>query len=250
MNPRLIATIALPLAVATVPVLAADAPPAHLATAVANPARTDEDRARDTDRKPDEVLAFLGIEPGMAVVDLMAGRGYYTEILCNAVGESGTVYLQNNEFVRNRFADEASAALIEKLGVERCVRLDRELEDLGLPDDSLDAAIMVLFYHDTYWQKVDRPKMNAGILRALKPGGVFGVVDHHAEAGSKDRDVKSIHRVDASIVKKELVDAGFVLEAESDLLSHPEDDRTKNVFDPSIRGKTDRFIYRFRKPAR
>ncbi len=249
MNPRLVATIALPLAVATVPALAADAPPAHLAAAVANPARTDEDRARDTDRKPDEVLAFLGIEPGMAVVDLMAGRGYYTEILCGAVGESGKVYLQNNEFVRKRFADAASAALIDKLGVERCVRLDRELEDLGLPDDSLDAAIMVLFYHDTYWQKVDRPKMNAGILRALKPGGVFGVVDHHAEAGSKDRDVKSIHRVDASIVKQELVDAGFVLEAESDLLSHPEDDRTKNVFDPSIRGKTDRFIYRFRKPA-
>ncbi len=89
----------------------------------------------------------------------------------------------------------------------------------------------------------------AGILRALKPGGVFGVVDHHAEAGSRDRDVKTIHRVDAELVKEEILAAGFELEAESDLLRHSEDDRTKNVIDAAIRGKTDRFVYRFRKRA-
>jgi predicted methyltransferase len=143
-------------------------------------------------------------------------------------------------------------ALEKRLGqpaLKHCERLNSELDELNLPEGELDAVVIVLFYHDTYWQKTDRKKMNAQILKSLKPGGVYGVIDHHAEAGSKDRDVNTTHRVDASIVKEEILAAGFTLEAESDVLSHPEDDRTKNVFDPTIRGNTDRFVYKFRKPV-
>jgi predicted methyltransferase len=107
---------------------------------------------------------------------------------------------------------------------------------------------MVLFYHDTYWQGVDRQAMLAGIMQALKPGGIFALIDHSAEPGSKDRDVKTLHRVDEALVREEVLAAGFELVAESDLLRHPEDDRTINVFDAALRGKTDRFVYKFRKP--
>jgi predicted methyltransferase len=223
-------------------------PPTHLVSAVSNPARPEADRVRDADRKPAEVLAFLGIAPGATVLDLVAGSGYYSEILAYAVGEQGRVYVQNHKWVLERFGDEALVARLSKPALANATRWDRELTRLDLPPGSLDAAVMVLFYHDTYWQGVDRAAMNAAVFEALKPGGVFGVVDHRAEAGSGDRDVKEIHRVDEKWVAREVVAAGFVLEAESDILTHPEDDRRKNVFDPSIRGKTDRFVYRFRKP--
>ncbi len=245
-NPHLAALLVAMLATTSA---LAEPPPAYLSAAVANPDRNAADRARDENRNPAEVLAFFGIEPGMTVVDLMAGRGYYSDLLCRAVGDTGKVFVHNNRFVLERFAEKAVAELVAKPEFAHCKRLDRELDNLGLGDGTLDAAVMVLFYHDTYWQKTDRTKMNAGILRALKPGGVFGVVDHHAEPGSKDRDVSTLHRVEATIVKREIIDAGFVLEAESELLRHPDDDRTLNVFKPEIRGKTDRFIYRFRKPT-
>lgn len=233
-------------------VSAADAIPESIKAAVAHPDRPEADSKRDADRKPAEVLAFFGIEPGMKVADLIAGGGYYSDILCRAVGSEGKVWIQNNAMVLGRFGKSINPALKARLdqpALAHCVRLDAELDALELPRGELDAVIMVLFYHDTYWQKTDREKMNASILRALKPGGIYGIVDHHAEADSKDRDVNTTHRVDAEIVKDEIVAAGFELEAESDVLHHPEDDRTKNVFVPDIRGKTDRFVYKFKKPV-
>jgi predicted methyltransferase len=219
-----------------------------IAAAVASPGRPSDDTERDADRKPAEVLRFFELAPGQRVADLMGGTGYYTEILARAVGPDGGVWIQNNPFVVKRFADAPLRERLERLGLKNVVRLDTELEQPNLPSD-LDLAIMVLFYHDTYWQKVDRAAMNRAIFAALRPGGIFGLIDHHAEAGSGDREVDKAHRVDAALVRGEIEAAGFVLEAESDLLRHPEDDRTKNVFDEDIRGKTDRFIYRFRKPA-
>jgi predicted methyltransferase len=231
------------------PSVSTSEPAQHLIDAVATADRPAADRLRDTHRKPAEVLAFFGIAPGMKVADLVAGSGYYTEILAAAVGPEGTVWAQNHRWVLERFGDEGISKRLAKPGLANAVRWDRELEELGLPEGELDAVVMVLFYHDTYWQGVDRAAMNAEVWRALEPGGVYGVIDHQAEAGSGDRDVKTIHRVDAELVKREILAAGFVLEAESDVLSHPEDDRTRNVFDESIRGRTDRFVYRFRKPA-
>ena len=221
--------------------------PDHIHAAVDAPDRPEADRARDADRKPGEVLTFFGIEPGDQAVDLMGGAGYYTELLSRVVGGEGVVYAQNNAFVLTRFADKPLTERLKNPDLANVRRLDRELDDPGLPD-GLDAVIMILFYHDTYWQGVDREKMNAAIFKALKPGGIFGIVDHHAEAGSGSRDVKTIHRMDEGLVRGELLAAGFELAAESDILRHPEDPRSENVFSPNIRGKTDRFVLKFRKP--
>lgn len=237
------------------PVAAAETPapapanepaPAKAEPATELPPRPDKDVARDADRKPFEVLAFFGIGEGMRVVELMAGSGYYVEVLARVVGRKGEVWAHNSPFVLKRYAEKPISARLEKPELSHVERLDTELDDPQLPPD-LDAVVMILFYHDTYWQGVDRTKMNAAVFAALRPGGVFGVVDHHAEAGSGDRDVKSLHRIDAELLEKEVLAAGFELEAKSDLLRRPEDDRKTNVFD--IRGKSDRFVYKFRKPA-
>lgn len=220
-----------------------------LLNAVAHPDRPTADRDRDPDRRPAEILHFSGVKPGMAVADLMAGGGYYSEVLARVVGNQGRVYAQNNAIALKRFADKAMAQRLRDDRLPNVTRWDRELEDLGLPPESIDLAMMVLFYHDTYWMKLDRPAMNQQILASLKPGGTFIVIDHHAEPDSGDRDVQSLHRVDADLVKQEILHAGFEWVESSDLLRHPEEDRTINVFKPAIRGKTDRFVFKFRKPG-
>lgn len=179
----------------------------------------------------------------------MTGGGYYAELLARAVGNSGHVTAQNTPFVVQRFADKPLGQRLARLKLGHVTRLDADLEDMKLPKD-LDLAMMVLFYHDTYWQKIDRSAMNRTIFDALKPGGIFGVIDHHAEAKSGARDVESLHRVDAAMLKREIEAAGFVFDGESEVLRHPEDARDINVFSPAIRGKTDRFVYRFRKPSK
>jgi predicted methyltransferase len=235
---------------------AEDARPAATAPAPAadetapNPAdtRPEEDVMRDADRKPREVLEFFGIAEGMQAVDLMAGRGYYSHVIAQVVGPTGKVWAHNSPFVLNRFAEKPISERLALPGMEHVERLDTELDDPKLPSD-IDAVTIVLFYHDTYWQGVDREQMNAAIFAALKPGGIYGVVDHYAEDGSGDRDVKSLHRVDAELVKKEILAAGFEWVGESDLLRRPNDERTINVFTPEIRGKSDRFVFKFRKPS-
>lgn len=215
--------------------------------AVAHPDRPAGDRSRDADRRPAEVLAFFGVEPGQRVADLMCGDGYYTEILSRLVGPDGHVWAQNNSIALGRFAERP---LTERLarGFDNVTRLDRDLDDLGLPGE-LDAALLIRFYHDFAWMEADRALFNRQVFEALKPGGVLGIVDHHAEPGSGVRDSQRLHRVDAALVREELQAAGFVLEAESDLLAHPEDTRDWNVFqdEGKVRDKTDRFVYRFRK---
>lgn len=215
---------------------------------VAHPDRPAEDVARDVDRQPAEVMRFFKVQRGQTIADLMAGRGYYTELLSRAVGPTGKVYLHNNAFVVEKFADEGVKERLADNRLPNVVRHDRELTALDLPAGSVDRVFMILFYHDTYWMNIDRAAMNKQIYDALKPGGYFCVIDHVAEPGSGARDVKTLHRVDPEIVKQEILDAGFVLDGESDLLRHPKDDHTLNVFKDEIRGKTDRFIYRFKKP--
>jgi predicted methyltransferase len=225
-----------------------------LRAAIETEQRPADDRARDAARKPYEVLRFFDIRPGMHVADLGAGGGYVSEILARTVGAEGRVYVQNSPLVIERFAAKPLGERLARLAMPHVQRLDSELDELGLPTGELDAVVMVLVYHDTLWMQkgsggtADRAKMNRAIFDALKPGGVFGVIDHHAQAGSRDRDVQTVHRIDAELVEQEILAAGFVLDAESDVLRHPEDDRTKNVFDPALRGQTDQFIYRFRKP--
>jgi len=219
-------------------------------TAVGQPTRPETDRMRDADRRPADVLDFFGIAPGMHVAELMTGKGYYAEILGHLIGPSGKLYAQNNKFVLEKFAEAEWAARLNRLSMPHVVRTDQELHELSFPADSLDAVLMILFYHDTYWMEVDRAAMNAAIFKALKPGGTYGIIDHHAAVGAGVSTVKTIHRIEASVVQKDVEDAGFVLDGSSDVLVHPEDARTLNVFDDNIRGKTDRFMYRFVKPAK
>jgi predicted methyltransferase len=210
------------------------------------PDRPGDDVARDADRKPQEIMDLFGIAPGQSVVELMAGRGYYVELLAQRVGSQGRVYAHNSPFVLKRFAEGPISERLARPALANASRLDTEIDDPQLPPD-LDAVMLVLFYHDTYWQGVDREQMNAAVFAALKPGGIYGVIDHHAEAGSGSRDVEELHRVDVKLVKQEILAAGFELETSSELLRHPEDDRGENVF--TMRGKTDRFVLKFRKPS-
>lgn len=225
-----------------------DAVRAAIDAAVAHPDRPADDRARDAARKPADVLAFYGVEPGMTVLDLMAGRGWYTEILARVVGPEGRVYAQNNAYVVEKFADGPLTERLDRMSLPQVARMDAELEALSVSPGSVDVAFLGLFYHDTYWMELPRDAINRGVFEALKPGGVYAVFDHHAEAGSGTRDVKTLHRVERDLVVAEILEAGFVLDAESDLLARPEDDRTLNVFDDAIRGRTDRFVLRFVKP--
>jgi predicted methyltransferase len=195
-----------------------------LASALTADTRSAEDRARDAGRRPAEVVAFLGITPGMRVIDLIAAGGYYTEVLSLAVGPEGKVYAQNNEYVlklRDGANERAMTARLADGRLPNVERVDREIVDLGLAPGSLDAALTALNFHDIY---------------------------NGRHSGRTDLDNAELHRVEESRVYAAAEKAGFTVEAKSDLLRNPDDDKTTNVFDPAIRGKTDRFLVRLRKP--
>lgn len=191
-------------------------------------------------------MDFLGVQPGMTVVELMAGRGYYAELLARRVGDEGRVYVHNTPFVLERFAAEPIRARLEQPALHNARPLETELEDPGLPR-GVDVVMMALFFHDLYWQEVDRVRMLREIHRALDDDAVFGIIDHRARDGAGTEHVKSLHRIEERVVQAELEAAGFELVETSDLLAHPEDDRSKSAFDPTIRGKTDRFIHKYKK---
>ena len=226
--------------------------PAHadLAAALASEDRAAEDRARDAGRKPAEVVATLGIGPGMTVIDLIAAGGYYTEVLSLAVGPAGKVYAQNPPRVL-QFRDGANEkALSARLADGRLANVERvneaDLGATGVAPGSLDAAITALNFHDLY--NGQGPEAAAGFLAGikalLKPGGVLGLIDHY---GDPEQDNASLHRLDVAAARPVLEASGFEIES-SDLLRNPEDDHTKMVFDAAIRGKTDRLLYKLTKP--
>jgi predicted methyltransferase len=225
------------------------APPIALAQALASEQRSAEDRERDAGSRPAEVIDFLGIEPGMRVIDVIAAGGYYTEVLSIAVGPGGVVYAQNPDVVlklRDGANDQALTARLAGGRLANVVRLDRELADTGIAPGSLDAAITSLNFHDVYNGR--GPEAATAFLVAihglLKPGGVLGVIDH---AGNPGADNEALHRIEESLVDAAAAAAGFEIEARSDLLRNPADDRSKNVFDEAVRGRTDRFALRLRR---
>lgn len=211
--------------------------------------RPAEDIARDDLRKPQAVMDFFDIAEGGRVVELMAGRGYYADLLARRVGPQGKVWAHNSPFVLKRFAEKPISERLNNPALANVQRLDTELEDPKLPSD-LDAVIVVLFYHDLFWQEVDRKAMNAAVFASLRPGGVFGVIDHAAAEGHGSQDVKTLHRVEESLVVEEITAAGFELVKSSPLLRNTADTRDFNVFTPPDgRDKTDRFVLYFRRPA-
>ena len=222
--------------------------------AVASPERTDADRARDAGRKPAQVLEFFRITPGMTVLDMFSGGGYYTEILASVVGGDGRVVAHSNQAYMGFVGDEFEARYADNR-LPNVEILMAENNELALDAERFDAILVILAYQDIYWvapergwSKIEVPKLHTELYKSLKPGGVLGVVDHYADAGSPRETGGTLHRIDPGIVIAELESAGFVLDDKSDLLRNMEDDHSKGVFDPSIRGNTDRFVLRFKKP--
>ena len=224
---------------------------ADLAAALASEDRAAADRARDAGRRPAEVLAFLGIGSGMTVMDLIAAGGYYTEVLSLAVGPTGKVYSQNPPRVL-QFSDGATEkALSARLADGRLANVERvneqDLGATGVAPGSLDAAITALNFHDLY--NGQGPEAAAGFLAGiralLKPGGVLGLVDHY---GDPAQDNASLHRLDVAAAMPLLEASGFGIES-SVVLRNGEDAPTMRVFDPAIRGKTDRVLYKLTKPT-
>jgi predicted methyltransferase len=226
--------------------------PAAIEAAVDAPDRSSADRGLDEGRRPAQVLAFFGIRPGMRVAELGAGLGYTAELLARIVGPKGVVYAQNDKFILERFAQAPWSARLRKPVMKNVVRVDREFDD-PLPPEirDLDAVLMILFYHDTVWLGTDRARMNAAVFRALKPGGVFAIVDHSAKAGSGVSAVQTLHRIDEGTLRKEVEAAGFRFKAESDVLRNPSNTRVCKVSPLAAgerRGTSDRFTLEFVKP--
>ena len=224
---------------------APDAQVQRMRTAMAAPARSDEDRARDVNRKPIEVVQFLGIADGDNVLELVAAGGWYTQMLSAAVGPDGHVYAQNPPFFLSTegFA-EREAALHGRLGNVTAVHGD--VGAAGI-DGQMDAAITALNLHDMYNGGGEAAAMPliSGAFNALRSGGVFGVIDHRGMAGQPNRDY---HRMEESAAVELLEMAGFVVEASSDILSNPDDDHMRGSGDPSLGRNSDRFLLRARKP--
>lgn len=214
--------------------------------------RSEEDVALDEGRKPQRLLTFFGVGPGMRVAELAAGGGYTAELLARVVGPNGTVYGQNSPFLLKRFAEAPWSERLKKPVMANVKRLDREFVD-PLPEEAtnLDVVTMVLFYHDMVWQGVDRARMNEAVFKALKPGGVFGIVDHSAREGSGVEDVETLHRIEESVLRNEIEQAGFMLQESADFLRNPDDTRDWNA-SPRVagerRGQSDRFVLKFAKP--
>jgi predicted methyltransferase len=200
------------------------------------------------------VLTFFKIEPGQKVGELFAAGGYTTELVARVVGDSGKVYGQNTKELLDKFGRGPIVDRFAKPVMKNAVMVEQPLEAPFPPDaKNLDAVICILNYHDFVWLKADRAKLNKAVFAALKPGGVYGIVDHSAAKGSGVRDVESLHRIDIDTVKQEITKAGFKLDGESDVLANPEDPRDWSASPRAAgekRGTSDRFTLRFVKPGK
>ena len=222
------------------------------AATISNSTRPAEDIARDAARKPAVMMAFAKVKRGQTVVDMLPGAGYFTRVFSQTVGPKGHVIA----LVPDQYAKSypAAATVMTALGAEPAYKnvqvAIRALTDIA-PAGTADVVWTAQNYHDLHSAKLPPQvigAVNGAVLAALKPGGHYIILDHSAAAGSGLRDVDTLHRIDPAALKAEVIAAGFKFEGESKVLSNPADDRSKNVFDPAIRGKTDQFIFRFMKP--
>jgi predicted methyltransferase len=232
-----------------IPSFAADA---AIDAAIANTERSAADHERDAREKPAEVLAFAGVKPGMTVADLFAGGGYYTELLAHLVGPNGKVYTVNNVPYAQYSKKDREARFTDG----RLKNVEPRLVEasyMNLPAKSVDVAVIVMSFHDAYWidEKEGWPEINTtgfidSIKRMLKPGGKLLVIDHNAPAGSGAEMAGKAHRLNEDYAKKALLARGFVLEKTYDGLRNKEDQLDKMVFDPAVRGKTDRYVHLYK----
>jgi predicted methyltransferase len=226
--------------------------PGNIAAAVADGSRPDADKQRDPDRKPAEVLAFVGVKSGAKIAELLPGGGYFTRMLSKAVGSSGHVYALVPARLADAPADVDFAARVKVIAADpnyaNVSVVVEPFSQLSVPTP-VDLMWTSQNYHDLHnFPGLDVGVFNKMVFDDLKPGGIYLILDHTAEAGSGGRDTKALHRIDPETVKQEVVAAGFIFVGSSDLLRQPGDSRSQKVFDPAIRGKTDQFILKFRKP--
>lgn len=223
-----------------------------ITAAVIHPLRPQLDIARDQIRAPHKVLEFFDVKQGEKIVEILAANGYYIELLSRCVGDTGKVYMQNNQKFYDFQTDKSVLNRLKDNRLSNVIRWDKELDDLQLETKSLDKVLMILVLHDLYWMEPDVDQVITGIFQSLKPGGILGIIDHAAEPGSGNthaKEMRGIHRIDKQFVVKTMLQHGFLLEAESRALNHPEDDRSKAFFSAELKGKpTDRFMLRFKKP--
>jgi predicted methyltransferase len=245
-NMSMVATLLCALCSAALAVI-----PSYVNSALSDPARG-KDAEADARRHPAELASFAQVKPGETVVDLLPGAGYFTRIFSQIVGPRGHVYaIVPNEYAKED-ADEVAAmqALVKDPHYSNVTLLMQPAAQLTTPAKA-DVVWTSQNYHD-YPDKFMGPTepklLNDAVFKVLKPGGVFVVVDHVAAAGSGMRDTDTLHRIDPQTVKEQVIAAGFKFDGESETLRNPADNHTLKVFDPAVRGHTDQFIFRFRKP--
>lgn len=229
---------------------AGDDPAARAQAVLSLHSRPVEDHADDELRKPANVLAFIDVKPGMKVFEMEAGAGYYTELLSPLVGPRGEVVMHNPEPF-DAFLGDAVAKRVEGLDNVRVLKSD--FDELEAGDASMDVVTWILGPHDLYYEPGgeslgDADAAFAEVMRILKPGGVFVVLDHAATPGSPPSTGGTVHRIDPGLVLEWASEAGFMLAGESDVLRNPQDNYDANIFEPEVRRKTDRFLYKFKKP--
>lgn len=223
---------------------------AHVVAALVDARRPESDTARDALRHPAEIMAFTGVQPGWRIADVGPGGGYYSRLFAVAVGEGGHVYGIDRP---NAAPDRPRAMLAVAPQYQNISVLQAGYSGWTI-DEPLDAVFISQIYHDFFYPQlnVDVPAFNRAVFDALRPGGVYVIIDHAAVAGHAINTAEpqaDLHRIDQAQVIREITAAGFVLEEESQVLRHPEDNRTLRVFEGDIRGRTDQFVLRFRKPA-
>lgn len=231
------------------PIFAADA---AIDAAIANPERTAADRERDAREKPAEVLALAGVKPGMTVVDMFAGSGYYTELLAGVVGANGKVLSVNNVPYEG-YSKEGVKARFTEGRLKNVERRIVEVSYLNFPPKSVDVIVICMSYHDAFWvdEKEGWPAINTAAFvdsmkSMLKPGGKLLIIDHNAPAGTGAEMAGKAHRLNEEFAKKSLTSRGFVLEKTWDGLRNKDDQLDKMVFDPAVKGKTDRYVHLYK----
>jgi predicted methyltransferase len=230
--------------------------PANIAAAVADSGRPEADKQRDANRKPAETLAFIGVKPGEKVAEFFPAGGYFTRIFSKAVGPQGKIFAMVPHRPANAPADMPDLAtrlkaVTEDANYSNVTMVQEPIDGLATPEP-VDLYFTALNYHDLHVMPavVEIAKFNKVVFDSLKPGGLYVVIDHSAVAGSGLRDTSALHRIDRDAVKSEVTAAGFEFVGGSDILANAADPRTAKVFDPGIRGKTDQFILKFRKPKK
>ncbi len=222
-------------------------------SAVADPGRPAADTARDADRKPAAMLAFAKVKPGETVIDYIPSKGYFTRLFSAAVGSKGTVYAVTPQALLDMMAKAGYPAPPSVTGEPGRGNVHDVIASGGsfnVPGP-VDLVWTSQNYHDVhiFGGSAAAMQLDKAVFAVLKPGGVFVVLDHAGAPGLDEAGTKKLHRIDEAVVKQEVLAAGFVADGESDVLRNPADPHTANVFDPAIRGKTDQFVLRFRKPG-